>query len=109
MSVLFFCKINYITEKLLTNTIIRYNRVEDVNVLIESKNKWMIERPDTDVVEKLSSALAIPTVHAKILASRGITDPGEAKLFLHMDESSMHDPYLMNDMEKAVTSSKKCD
>ncbi|WP_172369064.1 single-stranded-DNA-specific exonuclease RecJ [Sporosarcina jiandibaonis] len=71
--------------------------------MIESKNKWMIERPDETVVEKLSSALAIPSVHAKILASRGITDPEEAKLFLHMDESSMHDPYLMNDMKKAVT------
>jgi single-stranded-DNA-specific exonuclease len=99
-----FCYLTIIsTKKLLTNTIIRYNRVEDVNVLIESKNKWMIERPDETVVEKLSSALAIPTVHAKILASRGITNPEEAKLFLHMDESSMHDPYLMNDMEKAVT------
>ena len=72
-------------------------------MLIESKNKWMIERPDETVVKKLSSALAIPTVHAKILASRGITDPEEAKSFLHMDESAMHDPYLMNDMEKAVT------
>ena len=77
-------------------------------MLIESKNKWIIERPDETVVNRLSSELAIPTVHAKILASRGITDPEEAKLFLHMDESSIHDPYLMNDMEKAVGILKKC-
>ena len=93
---------DYLTKELLSNTNIRYNRVEDVNVLIESKNKWTIERPEVTIVDKLSTELAIPTVHAKILASRGITDPEEAKSFLHMDESSIHDPFLMNDMDKAV-------
>ncbi len=77
--------------------------MEDVTVLIESNKKWTIERPDEEIVELLSAELAIPSVHAKILASRGITDPEEAKLFLHMDETSMHDPYLLQDMEKAVT------
>ena len=99
---LYFFECDYLTKKLLTNTSISYNRIEDVNVLIESKNKWIIERPDEAVVNRLSSELAIPTVHAKILASRGITDPEEANLFLHMDESSIHDPYLMNDMDNAV-------
>ena len=65
--------------------------MEDVTVLIESNKKWTIERPDEEIVELLSAELAIPSVHAKILASRGITDPEEAKLFLHMDETSMHD------------------
>ena len=74
-----------------------------MNVLIESKKKWTIERPDEEIVNLLATELAIPSVHAKILASRGITDPEEAKSFLHMDETSMHDPYLMKDMEKAVT------
>lgn len=74
-----------------------------MNGLIESKRKWTIERPDEEIVNLLSTELAIPSVHAKILASRGITDPTEAKLFIHMDESSMHDPFLMKDMEKAVT------
>ena len=76
-------------------------------MLIESKNKWTIERPEVTIVEKLSTALAIPTVHAKILASRGITDPEEAKSFLHMDESSIHDPFLLNDMDQAVEILKK--
>lgn len=74
-----------------------------MNVLIESMKKWTIERPDEKTVELLTKELGIPSVHAKILASRGIVNPIEAKSFLHMDDASMHDPYLMHDMEKAVT------
>lgn len=80
---------------------IRYNG-EEVDILIESKRKWTIERPDEVLVTQLSNDLKIPSVHAKILVSRGITTLEEAKSFLHMDESSMHDPYLLHDMDKAV-------
>lgn len=73
-----------------------------MNVLIESMKKWTIERPNEETVNLLASALSIPSVHAKILVSRGITDPVEAKAFIHMDQSSMHDPYLLHDMEIAV-------
>lgn len=70
--------------------------------MIQSKKKWQVERPDEHVVDLLSTQLSIPSVLAKILVSRGITDPVEAESFLHMDESSLHDPYLLYDMEKAV-------
>ncbi len=73
-----------------------------MNVLIESINKWTIERPDENIVEDLSKELHIPSVHAKILVARGITDPAEANSFLHMDETALHDPFLLHDMEKAV-------
>ena len=33
----------------------------------------------------------------------GLGNPVEAKSFIHMDESAIHDPYLLHDMEKAVT------
>lgn len=78
-----------------------------MNVLIESMKKWTIERPDEKIVTLLSEELKIPSVHAKILVSRGIINVDEAKAFLHMDESSMHDPFLMHDMEKAVSIIKK--
>ena len=49
--------------------------------------KWSIERPNEQLVDLLRKrSLGIPTVHAKILVSRGITDPVEANSFLHMDE-----------------------
>ena len=65
--------------------------------------RWTVERPDEQLVNSLMEELAIPSVQAKILVSRGFTDVAEAKAFLHMDESSLHDPYLFYDMEKAVT------
>lgn len=73
-----------------------------MNVLIESKKKWLVERPDEQIVDLLTTELAIPSVHAKILVSRGITEPEEAKAFLHMDASAIHDPFLLYDMDKAV-------
>lgn len=54
------------------------------------------------IVEALTKDVGISTVQAKILAARGITDPIEAKNFLYMTESAMHDPFLFHDMDKAV-------
>ncbi|MEK3934095.1 single-stranded-DNA-specific exonuclease RecJ [Sporosarcina sp. FSL W7-1349] len=70
--------------------------------MIESKKRWTISRPDDEIVETLQSTLKIPSVHAKILAARGITEPTKAKAFLHMDETCLHDPFLFHDMDKAV-------
>ena len=78
-----------------------------MNVLIDSMKNWSIDRPNEEIVDLLKMELDIPTVHAKILVSRGILNPAEANSFLHMDESSIHDPYLLCDMEKAVTLIKK--
>lgn len=71
-------------------------------MLIESMKKWTVERPDKQIVEELTKQVGVSTVQAKILAARGITDPNDAKNFLYMTEASMHDPFLLHDMEKAV-------
>ncbi len=65
--------------------------------------RWKVERPDEQQVASLTKDLGISSVQAKILISRGIIDSGEAKAFLHMDESNMHDPFLLHDMNKAVS------
>ncbi|MFC4409922.1 single-stranded-DNA-specific exonuclease RecJ [Chungangia koreensis] len=70
--------------------------------MIESKKRWLIQRPDQDVIEQLANELNIPVISAKVLASRGLTDPEAARYFIHMDENSLHDPYLMKDMDVAV-------
>ncbi|MDW0118076.1 single-stranded-DNA-specific exonuclease RecJ [Sporosarcina thermotolerans] len=71
--------------------------------MIESMKTWTINRPDEHIVNLFMNELGIPSIHAKILVSRGITDLDQAKSFLHIDESCLHDPYLLFDMEKAVT------
>ena len=75
--------------------------------MIESKKRWQMERPDEQVVQHLIQTLNIPAVSARLLASRGFYDTDKTKAFLNMDESSMHDPFLLYDMEKAVTRIKK--
>lgn len=65
--------------------------------------RWKVERPDEEIVAMLTKDLGISSVQAKILTSRGIIDSGVAKDFLHMDASSMHDPFLLYDMDKAVS------
>ncbi len=63
---------------------------------------WTVNRPDETIVNTFMKELSIPSIHAKILVSRGFSDVEEAKTFLHMEESCLHDPFLLFDMEKAV-------
>lgn len=69
--------------------------------------RWIVERPDAKIVDELTKSLGISTVHAKILAARGLTDPAEVKDFLYMTEAAMHDPFLLHGMEQAVALIKK--
>ena len=75
--------------------------------MIESKKRWRMEKPDEQIVQRLQQNLDIPAVSAKLLASRGFSDIDKTKAFLNMDESTMHNPFLLYDMEKAVTRIKK--
>jgi len=55
----------------------------------------------------LKYELAISEVAARLLVNRGITTPEEARLFLYPALSGLHDPYLLNGMDKAVERVKK--
>jgi single-stranded-DNA-specific exonuclease len=52
--------------------------------------------------EQLAQELGISTVLTKLLVLRGITTFEEAKHFFRPDLSHLHDPFLMNDMDKAI-------
>ncbi len=73
-----------------------------MNSLIESVKKWSIERPDETLMKMFVETLGISSVQAKILISRGIDTVEEAKSFIEIDESSLHDPFLFYQMDKAV-------
>ncbi|MDR2018049.1 MAG: single-stranded-DNA-specific exonuclease RecJ [Syntrophobacterales bacterium] len=53
-------------------------------------------------VELLSRELGLSNLCARILFSRGFSDPRKAKLFLHPKIEDLSDPFLLPDMEKAV-------
>lgn len=70
--------------------------------MIESKKRWRLTAPDENSVQEIQKELSISSVLAKILVTRGITSADEAKNFMDMDPSGIHNPYLMKDMERAV-------
>ncbi|GKV68754.1 single-stranded-DNA-specific exonuclease RecJ [Sporosarcina sp. NCCP-2716] len=71
--------------------------------MIKSTKQWNIHRPDETAVSLLMDELGLPSMHAKILAARGLTDPAEARAFLQTDAHTLHDPFTMHDMDKAVS------
>jgi single-stranded-DNA-specific exonuclease len=54
------------------------------------------------LIDRLSKGASITPFIANLLYNRGITEADKAKGFLNPQTSSLHDPYLLRDMEKAV-------
>ncbi|MCX6183319.1 MAG: single-stranded-DNA-specific exonuclease RecJ [Bacteroidetes bacterium] len=58
---------------------------------------------DPALVKELADVLAIHPVLARLLVHRGIKNFEEARKFFRPDLKSLHDPFLMKDMDRAVT------
>jgi single-stranded-DNA-specific exonuclease len=67
------------------------------------KKRWIIEQAAPEKVAELQSALQISPVICSILAQRGIHNFEEARSFFRPQLSALHDPFLMKDMNLAVT------
>jgi len=65
------------------------------------------EKPAPNVVASLTESLNIPHFLAYILAQRGISDYQSAELFFRPKLEDLHDPFLMKDMDKAVSRIEK--
>lgn len=74
-----------------------------VNTTIR-EHRWTIaDPPDADIVTRLSKEINVPEAIAKVLAFRGIDDYNKAKAYFRPGLDQLHDPFLMDGMEKAVT------
>jgi len=70
--------------------------------------RWTIKLiPDKEKVDLLSDALQVEPSIASLLVQRGIESFEDAKTFFRPDINDLHDPFLMKDMEKAVTRIEK--
>ncbi|MCI6501782.1 MAG: DHH family phosphoesterase [Clostridia bacterium] len=79
---------------------------------MESKKKtkvWSILYPKDsgdvardEAVKQVSEQLGVSELCAKLLYNRGYKTPQEAKQFLDNETSSLYDPFLMTDIDKAI-------
>ena len=65
--------------------------------------RWTLKpEPNSEVVKNLAAALNVDSLIAKLLVQRGISTFDEARQFFRPSLDDLHDPYLMQDMDKAV-------
>ncbi|MBQ9785262.1 MAG: single-stranded-DNA-specific exonuclease RecJ [Clostridia bacterium] len=72
---------------------------------IKKNKQWSLHyrAGDADAaVEQLARDMGVTPIMAKLLYTRGHRTAEQARAFLHREETQLHDPFLMCDMEKAV-------
>ncbi len=70
--------------------------------------RWNLKpKPSEEKVKQLAQALNVEDFVASLLVQRGIETFEDAKQFFRPTLADLHDPYLMKDMEKAVSRIEK--
>ncbi|HIX92359.1 MAG TPA: single-stranded-DNA-specific exonuclease RecJ [Firmicutes bacterium] len=62
----------------------------------------LCRQPEQDKVNAVASTLGILPATARLLCQRGCDTPDSARSFIQKDTGTLHDPYLMRDMDRAV-------
>ena len=66
--------------------------------------RWTLKpKPETKLVNQLARELAVDITTGFLLVQRGIETYEEAKRFFRPELKDLHDPFLMKDMDKAVS------
>lgn len=63
---------------------------------------YLDKNTDENIVYAYRKLLNISPLVARVLVNRGITDAGDAKAFIERSAQSLHSPFLIKDMDKAV-------
>lgn len=65
--------------------------------------RWVATEPDLDKVRSLAHGCGMTPLAAAALCARGIDTPEKARAFLETDAGCLYDPFLLPDMDKAVS------
>lgn len=71
--------------------------------MILTEKRWIIAEQDEALVAALARESGIPSLIVRLLLNRGLTDTAAMKAFLNPATETYLDPYLFQDMEKAVS------
>ena len=66
------------------------------------RKKWELKEQNNELMEKIVEEHGISELLAKVLINRGIIEENQIKIFLEPKRDDFHNPFLMNDMGKAV-------
>ncbi len=66
------------------------------------KQEWIVSEKKKKECVSLTEELGVSPLVAQLLINRGLNDPKAARSFLNVSLESIHDPFLLCDMEKAV-------
>ncbi len=67
--------------------------------------EWKLVTPtpkETEAANRLAEELNVSPITGKLLLERGITNMADAKKFFRPSLTELHDPFLLEDMDKAV-------
>lgn len=67
------------------------------------KKKWEYYEQNKELVEKIATKHNISKLLAKILVNRNIVDDKQIEIFLKPTRNDFYNPFLMKDMDKAVS------
>ncbi len=63
---------------------------------------WNIKYQDEYVVKKISNEIGCSDTFSRLLYNRGLINTDDVQSFLHPSNLTVHDPFLLNDMDIAV-------
>jgi len=78
------------------------SKIEYRKPKIGPPTQWVLPSVDERQQEELRRGLGISPILARILASRGLSDPDQARAFLRPELDQLHDPSLLPDMTLAA-------
>ncbi|MGN6508499.1 MAG: single-stranded-DNA-specific exonuclease RecJ [Chitinophaga sp.] len=67
------------------------------------QKRWTVKKYQPNEEQQLQSALKIHPILCRLLVQRGITKYEEARHFFRPSLDDLHDPWIMKDMDKAVS------
>ncbi|MCA1025353.1 single-stranded-DNA-specific exonuclease RecJ [Cytobacillus kochii] len=71
--------------------------------MLHSKTRWNVRQSDEASVEELINGLNISSALATLLVNRGFNTVESARYFLFDEKKEFHDPFLLKDMDLAVS------
>ena len=66
------------------------------------EKRWVIKPDQGPAAQQLASQVGLTGIAAQLLINRGVSDPTDARAFLHPTLNALHDPSLIPDLDAAA-------